>query len=125
MIIDNLIKDNFEIPFADPIRVEDQETQEELSQDKRDQVISLKKKMCAFFVKGLKLAEYIKQTWLVFNGAIYIWNNFLTVFRNPINDSKLLPEITNLLKEFFEVMKNSLKEIEKKSINDYDIDTKI
>ena len=36
MIIDNLIKDNFEIPFADPIRVEDQETQEELSQDKRD-----------------------------------------------------------------------------------------
>ena len=49
----------------------------------------------------------------------------MTVFRNPINDSKLLPEITNLLKEFFEVMKNSLKEIEKKSINDYDIDTKI
>ena len=81
--------------------------------------------MCSNFVKGLKLADSIKQTWLVFNGAIYIWNNFLTIFRNPINDSKLLPEITNLLKEFFEIMKNSLKEIEKKLINDYDIDTKI
>ncbi len=70
--------------------------------------------MCAHFLKGLKLAESIKQTWLVFNGAINIWNSFLPIFRNPINDNKLLPEITNLLKEFFEVMKNSLKEIEKK-----------
>ncbi|CAD8135763.1 unnamed protein product [Paramecium octaurelia] len=125
MIIDNLIKDNFEIPFADPIRVEENENVEELSQEKKDQVLSLKRKMCSNFVKGLKLADSIKQTWLVFNGAIYIWNNFLTIFRNPINDSKLLPEITNLLKEFFEIMKNSLKEIEKKLINDYDIDTKI
>ena len=31
MIIDNLIKDNFEIPFADPIRVEENENVEELS----------------------------------------------------------------------------------------------
>lgn len=30
MIIDNLIKDNFEIPFSDPIRVEDNENSEEL-----------------------------------------------------------------------------------------------
>lgn len=125
MIIDNLIKDNFEIAFADPVRVEESEDPEELGQDKRDQVMSLKRKMCSNFVKGLKLADSIKQTWLVFNGAIYVWNNFLTIFRNPINDSKLLPEITNLLKEFFEIMKNSLKEIEKKNINDYDIDTKI
>lgn len=70
--------------------------------------------MCNYFLKGLKLADSINQTWLVFNGGIYIWNNFLPVFRNPINDNKLLSELTNLLKEFFEVMKNSLKEIEKK-----------
>ena len=29
MIIDNLIKDNFEIPFAEPIRVEDTDNPEE------------------------------------------------------------------------------------------------
>lgn len=81
--------------------------------------------MVSNYLKALKLADSIKQTWLVFNGGIYIWNNFLPIFRNPINDNKLLPEITNLLKEFFEIMKNSLKEIEKKQINDYDIDTKI
>jgi hypothetical protein len=50
----------------------------------------------------------------VFNGAIYIWNNFLPIFRNPINDTKVLQEISMMLKEFFETMRNSLKEIEKK-----------
>ena len=61
----------------------------------------------------------------MFNGAIYIWNNFMMIFRNPINDSKLLPEISTLLRDFFETMRNSLKELEKKQITDYDIDTKI
>lgn len=31
MIIDNLIKDNFEIPFAEPIRVEDTDNPEDFS----------------------------------------------------------------------------------------------
>jgi hypothetical protein len=49
----------------------------------------------------------------------------LPTFRNPINDARLLDEISNLLREFFEVMKNSFKELEKKQIIDYDRDTKI
>ena len=60
----------------------------------------------------------------MFNGAIYIWNNFLHIFRNPINDSKLHPELCNLLKQFFESLKNSLKDIESKNIVYYDLDTK-
>lgn len=31
MTIDNLIKDNYEIPFSEPIRVEDNDNLEELS----------------------------------------------------------------------------------------------
>lgn len=76
-------------------------------------------------MKGLRLAETVQQSWLIFNGAIYIWNNYLPVFRNPINDSKLLPDISDMLRSFFEVMKNSFKELEKKQIIDYDRDTKI
>jgi len=60
MIIDNLIKDNFEIPFAEPIRVEDTDNPEDFSQEKKDSVLSLKRKMCSNFVKGLKLADSIK-----------------------------------------------------------------
>ena len=72
-----------------------------------------------------KLAEVSKQTWLIFNGGIQIWNNYLPIFRNPTNDQKLYAEIPQMLKEYFEIMKNALKEIEKKQIDDYDIDTKI
>lgn len=81
--------------------------------------------MFEFYEKGLKLAESIQQHWLIFNGAIYIWNNFIHIFRNPINDSKLHSSLNQLLKKFFEAMKNSLKEIEAKQIIYYDLDTKI
>lgn len=77
------------------------------------------------FGKGLELAESIQQHWLVFNGAIYLWNNFLHVFRNPTNDSKLHKDLCAILKKFFESMKNSLKEIEAKGIVYYDLDVKI
>lgn len=127
--IDQLIKDNFAIAFSDPVRIEaDEETDnplEELSIQKKEEVLQLKRNLVEYFLRGLELADSINQSWLVFNGAIYIWNNFLTVFRNPILDSKLLDSISLLLKRFFETMKVSFKELEKKQIIDYDRDTKI
>lgn len=59
----------------------------------------------------------------MFNGAIYIWNNFLHIFKNPINDSKLLQDLCQLLKQLFETMKNNLKDNNKKIVS-YDVDTK-
>ncbi|EAR90704.2 hypothetical protein TTHERM_00705200 (macronuclear) [Tetrahymena thermophila SB210] len=127
--IDELIKDNFVIAFADPERIEAEEenenVQEELSAEKKKEVLEKKENLVAYFLKGLELADSINQSWLVFNGAIYIWNNFLSIFRNPIFDSKLLSSISTLLKKFFETMKVSFKELEKKQIIDYDRDTKI
>ena len=76
-------------------------------------------------MKGLKLAESVNQTWLIFNGAINIWNNYLDIFRHPMNDSKLLDRMSDLLKEFFDVMKNSLKQLEEMNITDFDIESKI
>ena len=46
-------------------------------------------------------------------------------FKNPLNDEKLLPDIVELLKSYFEAIKNSIKDIEKKMMADYDIDSKI
>ncbi|KAL4435549.1 hypothetical protein ABPG74_020325 [Tetrahymena malaccensis] len=127
--IDELIKDNFVIAFADPERIELEEenenVQEELTAEQKKEVLEKKENLVAYFLKGLELADSINQSWLVFNGAIYIWNNFLSIFRNPIFDSKLLSSISTLLKKFFETMKVSFKELEKKQIIDYDRDTKI
>jgi hypothetical protein len=57
-------------------------------------------------INGLKLADSINQSWLVFDGAIIVWNSYLNVFCDKSNDSKLFPDIFKLLKEFFEVMRN-------------------
>ena len=73
-----------------------------------------KQSIIDYFKKGLDLAESINQSWLIFNGSIYIWNNYLPVFRNPGTDEKLLESILGLLKEFFDKMKNSFRELEKK-----------
>ena len=104
---------------------QENEEQEPLSPRKIDQVLTYKRDIVKYLVQGLKLAKSVGQSWLIFNGAIYIWNNYLPVFRNPSNDSKILPEILNLLGEFFEAMKNYNKELEKKYIPDYDLDSKM
>jgi len=62
---------------------------------------------------------------LIFNGAITIWNQYLHLFKDSTNDTQLLPDIQKLLKEFFEVMKNALKDIENRKIVDYDLDSKV
>lgn len=67
--------------------------------------------MLSFLGKALNYALSTNQTYLTFNGAICLWNNFLHIFRVNANDSKLKPELTNLLKDYFEAMKNILREI--------------
>lgn len=62
---------------------------------------------------------------MIFNGAIYIWNNYLITFKNPLNDTKLMPEILKLLERYFDTMKDSIQDIEKKMLSDYDLDSKI
>ena len=54
-----------------------------------------------------------------------IWNEYLGVFKNPSNDCNLLDGITELLKQFFNVMSNSIKNLENQTIVDYDRDNKI
>lgn len=82
-------------------------------------MLTQKKDIIEDYMKGLKQADSLQQSWLLFNGAIIIWNSYLPYFRSPQNDAKLLPEITPLLREYFDVMKKSLKELENKQITDY------
>jgi hypothetical protein len=75
--------------------------------------------------KNLEYAQNTQQSYLTFNGAICIWNNFLHLFRVNANDSKLRSDVVDLLKEYFEAMRNLLKEVETKNTIYYDLDTKI
>jgi hypothetical protein len=56
------LKENFEIAFADPVRVEENEggPDEELGNDKKEWVLTMKRKLATNFLRGLKLADSIK-----------------------------------------------------------------
>ena len=45
------------------------------------------------------------------------------IFKNPINDSKLISNLSDLIKQLFETMKNNLKDNNKKIVS-YDSDIK-
>jgi hypothetical protein len=123
--IDLLTKRNFEVAFEEPVMIDSEEETKPLSEDEQQGLLKQKRQILAYYSRGLQLAKSIGQHWLVFNGAIYIWNNFLPIFRNPSNNTRLLPEMGQLIKAYFDAMQVSLKELEKRQISDYDIDTKI
>jgi len=90
-----LESEGFEIAFNEPKRKDelDDNATSNLSKEKLKEIYSQKVKIIDCFINGLKLADSIKQTWLIFNGAIIIWNQYLNIFKNPTNDNKLLPDI--------------------------------
>lgn len=63
----------------------------------------------SYLKKSLEDATVSQQNYLIFNGAICLWNNFLHIFRVTSNDSKLRADLLPLLKDYFESMRNSLK----------------
>ena len=96
--ITQLVNQGLHIAFADSRRKDSQQaSQPPLSQAKHNEVYTTKSNIILCFIKGLRLAQNIHQTWLIFNGAIIFWNEYLPVFKNPSNDSHLHPAICPLL----------------------------
>lgn len=92
---------------------------EDLPEEAKQAFHATKLAIIEHYAKGLKLADLLSQSWMLFNGAIFLWNTYLKFFKNPQNDAKLLPELLPLLRDYFDIMKKSLKEIESKQITDY------
>jgi len=68
-----------------------------------------KAEVVSYLKNSLEYALKTQQSYLAFNGAICIWNNFLHLFRVNANDSKLRTEVIDILKDYFEAMRNILK----------------
>jgi hypothetical protein len=121
----NLTDDNVEPAFQKIIPIDPKKDLQEATEEKKATWQKMKTDIIDFHLKALNLINSIQQNWMIFNGAISIWNSYLMTFKNPLNDERLLPEIVKLLQAYFEAMKNSIKDIEKKMLADYDIDSKI
>lgn len=61
--IDQLIKQNYIIAFAEIVKINDEEEQEniqeEISYEKKEEILNLKRYLVDYFLKGLKLADSI------------------------------------------------------------------
>jgi hypothetical protein len=106
---------------VEPLFEEEQGESEGKTKEARER----KGEVTAFLKRNLEFALTAQQNYLVFNGAICLWNNFLHIFRVTANDVKLRPDLVPLLKDYFEAMRNSLREIETKGVVYYDLDDKI
>lgn len=109
--IDELYQLNLE-----PLLVEEGEGEE--GREKKGEVT-------AFLKRSLDYALTAQQNYLIFNGAVCLWNNFIHVFRVTANDTRLRPDLSALLKDYFEAMRNALRDIETKGVVNYDLDDKI
>ena len=120
-LIRKLMNEGYEFAFADHIRFDSDSKYKEIKSEELDE---LKINIMAHYEKALELAISIKQYWLVFNGAINIWNNYLPVFKNSLNDSKLHPNVFGMLEKYFNALKEAIKEIERRKIVDYELENK-
>ena len=118
----NLGTKGYHFAFVDEPEVSSQGGFSEYSDE---ELLRKKKSIIKAFESGAVLAESIAQYWMVFDGAITLWNCYLPIFKNSLNDGALLPEIKGMLKCFFECMQSSVKDIEKQTLADYDRDSKI
>jgi hypothetical protein len=123
--IENLTENNIEPAFKEISFISQSKEVPEVTEQLKTEWNKMKLDIIDYHLQALVLISQIQQNWMIFNGAIYTWNNYLLTFKNPLNDEKLLPEILDLLKAYFESMKSSIKDIEKKMLADYDIDSKI
>ena len=85
----------------------------------------MKNEIISSFIIGAEIALKLKQTWLIFNAGIIIWNTYLTVFKNVQNNRNLHPNTINLLDCYFNALKSVISLIEQRKITDYDFENKI
>ena len=74
------------------------EEEDGMKEEQKKEVQEKKSEVVLFLKKSLDYAQISQQSYLTFNGAICIWNNFLHLFRVNANDSKLRPDVVDILK---------------------------
>ena len=126
LIVEALIQILLENGYQFALEKNERITNKKILVEMKTEVINeYKKKIVDHFLNGLETAYKIKQKWLIFNAGIILWNNYLPVFKNSINDSKLYHRTINVLEKYVEILRIAIKEEEKKKLSDYDLEKKI
>jgi len=109
-----LLGKGYEVGYAKAVRVDedvsnplppDESTpipeEEKLSPSDLDR---FKASLLSEISQGLALATSIKQAWLVTNGAVILWNQYLSVLRVPEFEAHIYPAALDTFKQVYESM---------------------
>lgn len=79
--VENLLEEEIEIGYKELITVEEDQDEREFTNEDKAKYHEWKTKFPYHIIQSVKLGQTTQQTWLVFNGAVEYWNNYLPVFK--------------------------------------------
>ena len=124
--MEELLGEDVEIGFKDLITVEEDQDDRDFTSEDRQKYHEWKLKFPYHIIQGVRMGQLTQQTWLIFNGAIDYWNNYLPVFKKSNFYELLLQEGVPAMVECFEGMNNCFinAAFNSESI-DYELDKKM
>jgi hypothetical protein len=104
--VEYLLEEEIEIGHVELVTLDDDQDDREFTNEDRARFQEWKVKFTEHIIKAIKLGSQANQTWLIFNGAVEFWNNYLPIFKQPSFYEKILAEGVPAMVESFEGMNN-------------------
>jgi len=105
-----LLENDVEICYEDLVLCE-QEIEEvaeenaepkEFTEDQKNQFHEWKQTLCTHISKSAILAQSVNQSWLVYNICVYLWNNYLKIFREAEFSKKIFKGAKEAFKDCYQ-----------------------
>jgi hypothetical protein len=104
--VEYLLDEEIEIGHKDLVTLEEDQDERDFTNEDRARFQEQKVKFTEHIIKAIKLGSQSNQTWLIFNGAIEFWNNYLPVLKQGEFQEKILDQGVPAMIESFEGMNN-------------------
>ena len=104
--VEYLLEEEIEIGHKELVTLEDDQDERDFTNEDKAKFHEQKAKFTEHIIKAIKLGSQASQTWLIFNGAVEFWNNYLPIFKLMNFYEKILDEGVPAMIEAFEGMNN-------------------
>lgn len=79
--VEYLLEEEIEIGHKELVTLDDDQDERDFTNEDRVRFQEQKVRFTEHIIKAIKLGSQASQTWLMFNGAVEFWNNYLPVFK--------------------------------------------
>jgi len=88
------------------VTIEDDQDDRDYSSEDKKKFKEWKVNFCKHVIQSIKFGSQAQQTWLIFNGTVEFWNNYLPIFKQIAFCDTILEEGVQAMIESFEGMNN-------------------